>query len=279
MSRRLGSKNLDHLFQVFEERLPQSDYLVGWVDCFGAGDGLGRGQVHQANYFQPGEDPNPAQTLRVENQELPDSILGIVPKSVMWRFMKPFVNDPGMRLINGRQISECDEARRRSSAHAIPRRLCISLGLRAELETRLQARRPDPVPELCAERKRESVFAEQITLAQEYGLVPYLGVFKKHRPDDFLMTHAVDGYSLALDFGGCARKSAAGCSVLPPRWIGWCWTREGGSTSPKTAPCTKCRRRKRSGRERAARFLALKQATDPENLLQTNLSRRLFGFG
>ena len=46
----------------------------------------------------------------------------------------------------------------------------------------------------------KDVFSEQIKLAQAYGVVPYLGVFKRHRPDDFLMTHAVDGYSLALDF-------------------------------------------------------------------------------
>ena len=30
--------------------------------------------------------------------------------------------------------------------------------------------------------------------------MPYLGVLKRHRPYPFLMTHAVDGYSLALDF-------------------------------------------------------------------------------
>lgn len=28
----------------------------------------------------------------------------------------------------------------------------------------------------------------------------YLGVLKRHRPDNFMFSHAVDGYSLALDF-------------------------------------------------------------------------------
>ena len=35
---------------------------------------------------------------------------------------------------------------------------------------------------------------------QQAGMVPYLAVLKRHRPDPFLMTHAVDGYSLAMDF-------------------------------------------------------------------------------
>jgi hypothetical protein len=42
----------------------------------------------------------------------------------------------------------------------------------------------------------EAAFAEQIRLCQKRGIVPYLAVFKRHRPDPFLMTHAVDGYSL-----------------------------------------------------------------------------------
>src|SRR5258708_36427227 len=46
----------------------------------------------------------------------------------------------------------------------------------------------------------ERVFAAQISLAQHRGFPPYLGVFKRHRSDDFLMTHAVGGFSLALDF-------------------------------------------------------------------------------
>ena len=32
------------------------------------------------------------------------------------------------------------------------------------------------------------------------GLPSYLGVTKRHRPDKFLLTHAVDGFSLAMDF-------------------------------------------------------------------------------
>jgi decaprenylphospho-beta-D-ribofuranose 2-oxidase len=39
-----------------------------------------------------------------------------------------------------------------------------------------------------------------IELSQKRGLPSYLGVTKRHRPDNFLLTHAVDGFSLAMDF-------------------------------------------------------------------------------
>ena len=53
----------------------------------------------------------------------------------------------------------------------------------------------------------ERVLRTLIERCQTTGYVPYLGVLKRHRPDPFLMTHAVDGYSLAMDFAVSMRKS------------------------------------------------------------------------
>ncbi len=273
----IGIKNLDHLFQVFEERLPQSDYLVGWVDCFGTGDGLGRGQVHQANYFQPGEDPNPAQTLRVENQELPDSILGVVPKSVMWRFMKPFVNDPGMRLINGAKYLS---AVKLGDGHPHTQSHAGFAFLLDYVPNWKHAYKPGGLIQyqsFVPKEHAKSVFARQIALAQEYSLVPYLGVFKKHRPDDFLMTHAVDGYSLALDFAVRPEKRG-GLLSLAAEMDRLVLDAGGRFYFAKDSALHLMSAAEAVGAERAAKFLALKQENDPENLLQTNLSRRLFGF-
>ncbi len=273
----IGIRNLDHLFQVFEERLPQSDYLVGWVDCFGTGKGLGRGQVHQANYFQPGEDPNSQQTLRVENQELPDSILGIVPKSVMWRFMKPFVNDPGMRLINTAKFLS---ATKLGDGHVHTQSHAGFAFLLDYVPNWKHAYKPGGLIQyqsFVPKEQAKSVFAQQIALTQEYDLVPYLGVFKKHRPDDFLMTHAVDGYSLALDFAVRPEKRG-GLLSLAAEMDRLVLEAGGRFYFAKDSALHRMSAAEAVGAERTAKFLALKQATDPENLLQTNLSRRLFGF-
>lgn len=274
----LGIRNLKHLFQVFEERLPQSDYLVGWIDCFGSGEGLGRGQVHQANYLGPGEDRNPAQTLRVENQELPDSILGVVPKSVMWRFMKPFVNDAGMRLINtGKYLSSVKlgdgSVHRQSHAGFAFLLDYVPNWKKAYLPGGL-IQYQSFVPKAQA----QAVFARQLTLAQEYGVVPYLGVFKRHRPDDFWMTHAVDGYSLALDFAVQPEKRGALLS-LTAEMDRLVLEAGGRFYFAKDSVLHRATAREAVGEERVTRFFNLKQKVDPENLLQTNLSRRLFGTG
>ena len=272
----IGVQNFDHMFQIFEERLPSADYLVGWIDCFGAGAGLGRGQVHQANYLKPGEDLNPAQTLRVENQELPDSILGVMPKSLMWRFMKPFVNDPGMRLINAAKYLS---AVKLGDGHVHQQSHAGFAFLLDYVPNWKHAYKPGGLIQyqsFVPKEQAQAVFSQQITLAQEYGLVPYLGVFKRHRPDDFLMTHAVDGYSLALDFAVRPEKRG-GLLSLAAEMDRLVLDAGGRFYFAKDSALHRASAVEAVGAERAARFFALKQRTDPENLLQTNLSRRLFG--
>src|SRR5207244_3894505 len=44
------------------------------------------------------------------------------------------------------------------------------------------------------------VHAELLSMCRTRGLVPWLGVYKRHRACGFLMAHALDGYSFAMDF-------------------------------------------------------------------------------
>jgi FAD/FMN-containing dehydrogenase len=271
----LAVPSLAGMIRVFEERMARADYLVGWVDCFARGAALGRGLVHQASYLEPGADPEPARTLRVESQELPDTFLGVVPKAVMWRFMRPFANDAGMRLVNTLKyhLGRREHGRAFRQSHA---------GFAFLLDYVPDWKRvygPGGMIQyqsfIPAERAGE-VFAAQLALAHERGLVPYLGVFKRHRRDDFLMTHAVDGYSLALEFKVTAarrRRLWALAAELDRLVIDaggrFYFAKDSTLGAASYAPFL--------AEERTQRFLALKRRHDPEELLQTNLYRRLFG--
>lgn len=271
----IAIRNFGHMFDVFAERVERSDYLVGWVDCFAGGDAIGRGQIHQANYLAPGEDPNPAQTLRVENQELPDTLFGVLPKSVMWRLMKPFVNDVGMRAINAAKYAA--SCLKDHASHPV-----THAGFAFLLDyvpNWKRAYEPGGLIQYQSFLPRESaqrVFTEQLRLCQKAGIVPYLGVFKQHRPDPFLMTHAVDGFSLALDFRltrGNRERVWELAARLDPLVI------EGGGRFYFAKDITLDRSRLGAylSEERVRRFLEIKGRCDPENLLQTDLFRRVFG--
>ncbi len=122
----------------------------------------------------------------------------------------------------------------------------------------------------------QAVFTAQIKLAQAYGIVPYLGVFKRHRSDDFLMTHAVDGYSLALDFVVTPAKQG-GLLSLAAEMDRLVLEAGGRFYFAKDSALHRSSVVEALGKDRIAKFFALKRECDPENLLQTNLYRRLFG--
>jgi FAD/FMN-containing dehydrogenase len=267
--------NLREMIAVFEERLAQSDYLVGWLDSFAGGKAIGRGLIHQANYLHEGEDPQPAQSLRVVNQELPDTFFfDLVPKAIMWRMMKPMVNDFGMRFVNSVKY----HMSRRHSHHTHYQSHAGFAFLLDYVPNWKWAYKPGGLIQyqsFIPSAHAEEVFKSQLELAQKRRLVPYLGVFKKHRPDPFWMTHAVDGYSLALDFRITERNRAAVWALA--KEMNRLVVQAGGrfyfaKDSTLSRDCLS----EYLQEERVQKFLALKQQVDPTCLLQTDLFRRLF---
>ncbi len=268
------ARSLDELFDVVEARLADADYLVGWVDTFARGGALGRGLVHQANYVHEGEDRNAAQTLRVVNQELPPTLFGVVPKSIVWLLMRPFTNPPGVRVVN--------EAKYRSSAlqgrHRFRQSHAAFAFLLDYVPDWKRAYGPGGLIQyqsFVPVDAARAVFRELLERSHRAALTPFLGVFKRHRVDPFLMTHAVDGYSLALDFQVTARNrrrlwehAAALTRVVLDAGGRFYFAKDSTLTAPDLE--------RYRAEERVQRFLALKRELDPEALLQTDLWRRLF---
>ena len=270
----LSARDLAEMIGIFEARAGSADYLVGWVDAASGAPGVGRGVIHQANYLAPGADPAPAQTLRVVSQELPDTLFGVVPKSVMWRLIRPVMNRAGVRAVNAARhhLSRLRAPHRFQEAHAafaflfdyIPNwKLACGPGGFVQYQSF--------VPAAHAPR----VFHEQLTLAQRAGVVPYLGVLKRHRRDRFLMSHAVDGYSLALEFK-LGRRSRAAVRALAAHFDRLVLDAGGRFYFAKDLLLEPATVRAFLGEDTVRRFLDLKRSCDPEGRLQTNLFRRLF---
>src|SRR5512143_1371593 len=89
----------EHLTDMLDNA-PNTDYIVGWLDSMVGGKALGRGQIHSARYLKEGEDPKAAETMLLKNQVLPPRIMGVFPKSILYLFMRPFVNNLGWGLVN-----------------------------------------------------------------------------------------------------------------------------------------------------------------------------------
>lgn len=272
----VASRNLLEMMDFFEQHLNDSDYLVGWIDAFSGADSSGRGQLHRANYLGPGEDPDPHSTLELENQRIPDTIFGVLPKIWLPYFMRPFYNDPGWRTVcwakylASRFLDGLDgHWQRQPHAHfhflldAIPFKKAYGPGGIVQYQAFVPA-----------SEAREALL-QLLSLGRAHDMPNYLSVLKRHRPDPFLMTHGLDGYSLAMDFHlnennrGRLRQLAREMDEVVLAANGRFYFAKDSTLRPEVV-------RAYLGTEVIDEFRRLKQQCDPDGLIETNLWRRLF---
>jgi FAD/FMN-containing dehydrogenase len=117
--------------------------------------------------------------------------------------------------------------------------------------------------------------ADILRLGLQRGLPNYLSVLKRHRPDPFLLTHGLDGFSLAMDYRVTRRNRlqlvnlAREMDEIVLNAGGRFYFAKDSTLTPEVTVAY-------LGEETVAQFRALKQRCDPHELLQTNLWRRLF---
>jgi decaprenylphospho-beta-D-ribofuranose 2-oxidase len=268
--------SLKEMFDEFEKRLPHSDYLVGWVDCLSEGASLGRGEIHQANYVPLEEDPLGPQSFHTERQTLPTRILGF-PKDKLWHFMRPFFNNFGVRLIN---TAKFISARRNHGKKYLQSHVGFAFLLDYVPNWRLAygdggfIQYQVFIPAKEARAAMEDILRE----CQEAKLPSYLGVLKRHRPDAFVMSHAVDGYSLALDFRVTASNRERVWALMR-RLTDRVLAAGGRFYFAKDAVLDAEQVRAAYGEERLKKFRAMKNRLDPEHVLVSDLSRRALAMG
>lgn len=269
--------DLTDMFAYFHENVAQSNYIVGWIDSLAAGQTTGRGDVHRANYLSDGEDPNPAQTLRLENQHLGPNLFGVMPRSIMWLFMRPMMRNTGMRLVNqGKYLAGRFGGLKRYRQPHVQFHFLLDYipdWKRAYQPGALIQYQPFIPKETAAD-----AFREILALCRRRGLPNYLTVLKRHRPDDFLMSYAVDGFSMAMDFRVTDENRrrvvwlARELDQIVLNAGGRFYFAKDSTLRPEVAMAY-------LGEATIARFRELKQRCDPESLLQTDLWRRVFPTG
>ncbi len=270
----LAVPSLDAMFEAFDARLSEADYLVGWIDAFATGRHLGRGLIQVANYVD--DDPEPRTTLRPSYQELGDTVFGVIPRSSLWMGMKPLVNNSGMHALNsarynaGRlrsgRITHLPHAQFHFFHDFVPN---WKLSFRPIGIVQYQVFVP--------QARSRDVFASLLEGSQRASIYPYLTVFKRHRRDTTLLSYGVDGYSLSLDYRATPENERALRDMLT-RFTEDTVLPAGGRFYPaKDSILDSEAARQSFGGDAVDRFLTLKRTLDPETLFQSDLYHRLFG--
>lgn len=270
------ANDLDHNLQILEDLRGKADYLVSWLDLHGKGVALGRGLMHRADQLQPGEDPEGLRFLDPALQDVPPNLFGVVPKGWLWPGMWGAVHCKQVHLVNWLKFQAGYREERQSPYLQTHGAFHFLLDYVPRWQWMTKPGGLIQFQPFVPFRHGSRVLRTIIERCQAAGHVPYLGVLKRHRPDPFLMTHAVDGYSLAMDF---AVSSSAGrrkelwklCQDLAEVVL----DAGGRFYYAKDAVLLQSSFARVHGEPAVAQFRALKERCDPERLLQTDLSRRL----
>ena len=261
----------EHLNDLLENA-PKYDYIVGWLDTFPGGSSLGRGQIHAARNLKEGEDPNAQETMKLSYQHLPDRLFGVMPKSFLHYFMNPFVNNLGWRMVN---IAKYVSALRKHTFKQSHAAFHFLLDYVPNWERSFGRGGLIQYQSFLPKETAEEGWRAMLQLSQKRGLPSYLGVTKRHRTDKFLFTHAVDGFSLALDFKVTEGNRAKLSQMLQEfdRIVldagGRFYFAKNSETSAESA-------RRFLGDATIAKFKRLKKRCDPNALLESDLYRRIF---
>jgi len=270
------ARDLEHNLQILEDLRGKSDYLVSWLDLHAKGGALGRGLMHRAEQLQPGEDPEGLRFLEPGLQDVPPKLFGVVPKGWLWPGMWCALHLGQVGVVNWLKF----RAGHREQRHSPYLQTHGAFHFLLDYVPRWQwMTKPGGliqfqpfVPHQHGARVLRSI----IELCHKNGHVPYLGVLKRHRVDPFLMTHAVDGYSLAMDFAVSKRQHRRRALWRLCQELAELVLEAGGRFYyAKDAILLASSFARVHGDAAVAQFRAQKQKWDPGNLLQTDLSRRL----
>ena len=276
--RGVSTHDLAEMMAVFEEEKATADYLVGWVDAFPGGDNAGRGLVHVGRNLAPGEDLDPAASLDPAGQSLPANILGVIPKGEMWRGLRMFNNDMGMRFVNavkyqaGRLEGMGDAY---LQTHAAFHFLLDYVPNWKWAYGRQERRGLIQYQVFLPDETAHDTLLELLERCRVRKHVSYLGVLKRHKPDPFWLTHSLDGWSLALDFKvdeGRRDSLLEHCHDLTELVLaagGKFYFAKDSVLRPEDV-------QRFLPREQLEAFKALKLELDPEGLFTTDLMRRVF---
>jgi FAD/FMN-containing dehydrogenase len=272
----IAADSLREMFRHFR-RLNEAeyDYVVGWIDAFPGGAGLGRGQIHAARYCEPGEDPEGTALMDPKDQTLPTRMFGIVPMAWLWWLGRPARHRLGFRLINFGRFWWMKLLGHEGVPH---------------LESHIRFNHLlDFVPNwhwihkpggliqyqlFLPKETAEQVVGRVLELCRAEQLESWLVVMKRHRSDAYPLSHAVDGYSFAMDFH--VNANTRGRLARLARRLDHVVVEAGGRFYfAKDSVVAPEAWRRSLGDAVVGRFFALKRRVDPSTLIQGNLWRRV----
>ncbi len=266
--------NLKDLLSATDEG-KENDYIVAWLDATKQGINLGRGQMHSANYLSPEEGAYDSQSLQLDQQDLSPNIMGVVPRSIVPLFLGLGMNNLGAWAGNtAKYLLNRTIGNNKQYAQSFIE-FTFLLDYVPGWERSYGKGGLIQYQSFIPKENAQQTFKEILKTTHRYRNPSYLGVVKRHRPDNFLLSHAVDGFSLALDLKVSDRNRKK-LRELTGELNQIVLDGEGKFYFAKDSTLTADVVRQYLGEKAVNKFISIKKKVDPDGLFQSDLYRRCF---
>jgi decaprenylphospho-beta-D-ribofuranose 2-oxidase len=263
------------ILTIFQEE-HSADFLEAWVDGFAAGRQLGRGIVTCTKHSDSGGKESPAinQGARLpQASRTPDRLKEGFARWI-GTMCRPVVKS-GVRTANSAaygwtQWRDGKVIRQRSLFHSTYYTPAVYAGYRA-----LFPQGTETFQAFVPRSQAEVLFKEILRRSQENDFMPLWCVMKQHRPDPFLLSYQVDGFSLEVNYQ-ITPQTVQRLQQTLRELMGLVIAASGRFYLAKDSLLTHALYRQSVGDAALEAFLHLKQLYDPEMLFQSNLFRRVF---
>ena len=256
----------DHL-DYLDQYCGDAEHIVSWVDPFGRGTQLGRGQ------FLAAWSSDFPTAFSISEQEPSSVVMGRFSKAELWRVLRPLTNRTGIKFLSALRFLAT------RLKHGAPSYVSI-VAFQFQLDYMPNWQRaylPGGLRQFQCFVPRDraaSTFREILLVTQRERLEAFLGVIKKHRPDPFLVKYCGDGYSFALDFRETA-KNRARLGRLFDEITDLVLNAGGGFYLAKDGTLTPSQARRSLGDGTLDELRKWKAELDPGHLFTSDLAKRL----
>ena len=213
--------------------------------------------------------------MALENQVLPSRFLWVIPKAWLWLGLWVFLSKLGMRLLNAAKFRAGKREARQGATLSSHAAFHFLLDYVPNWKFAYKPGGLIQYQSFLPNKEAAAACRALIEKTQEHGIPPYLVVTKRHRADPFLMTHGLDGISMALDIR-VTRSNADRVRVMTKEMDDIVLAAGGRFYFAKDSVLRPEVMQQAWPSESVATFRALKQRLDPTSLLTSDLYRRVF---
>lgn len=264
-----SAASLADIFTIFAEEAQTSDFLEAWVDGFAGGRQLGRGRVSCAAF----SDATDSALVQSMDSGIIDRLATPLVRSAATLSRPGIIS--GVRMANSARYwwNRLYGDRAAQQRALIPYTFYPSAAFAG-----YHALLPEGIESFQAfvpgQQARE-IFADVLRYSQQHACMPVWCIIKQHRPDPFLLSYQLDGFSLELNFRRTRQNTQTLERVLR-QMIELVVGAGGRFYLAKDHFLTHAQYRRSLGDTSVNTFLDLKRRYDPEGLLQSDLFQRVF---